>query len=548
MRIPCGLIFRRYLGLLSRQIVNYNLSKPPRLALWLILSQLLIVPFTRAALQIQVGQNFNGSDNSGNFISPADSDGAIGPEHFVEFINGIFAIYNKTNGANISRIGDDQFWLNAGVSFSPFDNISDPRLVYDPSVQRWFASQVDFDSSTGDPTELANRFLIAVSDTADPTGAWHGAAFVADPKSGFFADFPTLGLDANAVYLSGDMFSSNNPAGCTLWSIPKADLLINEKPAIITNATSFGIMSFDERGEILQPAICFDGSGVGNILAAGDIFVGTNLVASRILDAGTTNATLQPATVIAVEPYTYPIDASQPDGSSDLADNEARLSASTYTLGGILYAAQSVEIDNRAAIRWYRIDATNQTLIESGNITDPDLDLFFPSIAVTKNGVMLICCNGSSTNVPVSSYGFVGQTVNGASSFSGPQVLEAGTIPNYHAGFGESRWGDYSTTSLDPSDPSRFWTIQMIPLTSSTWTTRITEVLVIPQLTLTRSNANMNLSWPLFAEKYRLQSTTNLLGNWDFVPQTPATNASAETISVTLPAIGQQFFRLIESQ
>ena len=56
-------------------------------------------------------------------------------------------------------------------------------------------------------------------------------------------------------------------------------------------------------------------------------------------------------------------------------------------------------------------------------------------------------------------------------------TLQAGTIGNYHDGneiFGgapESRWGDYSATTSDPADPSRFWTIQMLPLTARNWAT-----------------------------------------------------------------------------
>jgi len=525
--------------------VNY-LSPSFRVVTLLTLWQLLFVSSGHASIQIQVGQNFAGSDNSSTFITPADSNGAIGPANFVEFINGAFAIYNKTNGATISRIADYQFWANAGVT-NVFDNVSDPRIIYDPTVQRWFASAVDFDSGAGDPTDFANDFLIAVSDTVDPAGPWHGVSFVADPKTSFFADFPTLGVDSQAVYLSGDMYSSSIPAGCTLWSIPKSDLLINQTPAVITNATSFGVMNYSERGEVLQPAICFDGSGVGDVLGVDNISGGNTLIDSEVLDGNTMNASLPPATVIPVDDFTEPIDPTQPDGSANLADNEARLSASIYTVGGILYVAQSVEVARRAAIRWYRIDVTNQTLLESGTITNSDLDLFFPSMAVTKNGVMLICCNGSSINVPVSSYAFAGQTVNGVTSFGNPVLLQAGTIPSYQDGRSESRWGDYSTTSLDPSDPSRFWTIQLLPLTFGTWVTRITEVLVVPQLTITVSGGNVNLSWPLFAANYQLQSTTNLLSDWAMVSQTPTTNA--EQISVTLPAsASQQFFRLVESR
>jgi hypothetical protein len=526
--------------------VKYLLrSQFPRVVTFLAFWQLFFIPFSQASVQVQVGQNFAGSDNLSSGISPADSNGGIGPQHFVEFINGEFAIYNKTNGATISRFSDTEFWANAGVNLPFTESISDPRIIFDPTVQRWFASQVDFDGTGGDPTSLANDFLIAVSDTADPTGTWHGGSFVADPKTAFFADFPTLGVGSNAVYLSGDMFSSGNPVGCTIWSIPKADLLINETPAVITNATCFGVMNYSDRGQILQPATCFDGTSAGDIVAAGDMFIGDTLIASKVLDGNTTNATLQSGIVIPVEPFHYPYDPAQPDGTTNLSDNESRLSANLYTVGGVIYAAQSVETNDHAGIRWYRINASDYTLLESGTITNDDLDLFFPSISATKNGVMLICCNGSSTNVPVSSFAFIGQTVNSTSSFSGPVLLQAGTIGDYQDGSFESRWGDYSTTSLDPSDPSRFWTIQLLPLTSSDWVTRITEVLVVPQLAITTSTTNVNLSWPLFAANYQLQSTTNLLGAWSFVPQTPSTNS--EQISVTLPHNGsQQFFRLIE--
>jgi hypothetical protein len=522
-----------------------NISHPHRILLLLALWLLWLVPPAQASVQVRIGQNFAGSDNTTTFIAPADSNGAIGPEHFVEFINGTFAIYSKTNGALINWIYDTDFWFNAGVAIPFFFNISDPRIIYDPTVQCWFASQVDFDGTAADPTDFANHFLIAVSDTADPNGSWRGVAFIADPKTSFFADFPTLGVDSNALYISGDMFASGTPVGCTIWSIPKSDLLINHNPPIITNATSFGVMSYDDRGEILQPSTCFDGSSAGDILAAGNIFVGNRLVASKVLDGNTTNAALQPPVSIAVDDYTYPIDPVQPDGSSNLSDNDARLSAKVYTVGGILYAAQSIEVGTRAAIRWYRISATNYALLESGTITNADLDLFYPSISATANGVMLIGCNGSSINVPVSSFAFAGQTVNGVTTFGDPILLQAGTVSGYQDGSPEPRWGDYSATSLDPSDPSRFWTIQMLPLTSNHWMTRITEVLIVPQLAIARSGTNVNLSWPLFAANYQLQSTTNLLSAWSFVPQSPTTNG--DTISLTLPeSASQQFFRLVE--
>ncbi|HLX96592.1 MAG TPA: hypothetical protein VKU37_12680 [Verrucomicrobiae bacterium] len=48
----------------------------------------------------------------------------------------------------------------------------------------------------------------------------------ADPDNSYFADFPTLGVDSNAVYLAGDMYhGTNNSLGTSLTMIPKAGVL-----------------------------------------------------------------------------------------------------------------------------------------------------------------------------------------------------------------------------------------------------------------------------------------------------------------------------------
>ncbi len=279
---------------------------------------------------------------------------------------------------------------------------------------------------------------------------------------------------------------------------------------------------------MLQPASCFDGSSSGNILAAGDLGYDfqahSNLVASTVLNAGTPDAALAPATNIAVDGYIVPFDPPQPDGTTNVADNDARFSARVYTVGGVIFAVHNIEVDGRAAIRWYRINAANYALLESGAITDPDLNLFYPSIAANSNGVVVIGCNGCSSHTFISSYAYVGLTQNNITTFGHSILLAAGTV-NYHGGdefsspTGESRWGDYSTVSVDPSDPARFWTIQMLPIYDSStgsgdlWQTQVTELITsLPalQLTIALLGTNAMVSWPFYAADFQLQSTTNL--------------------------------------
>jgi len=237
-----------------------------------------------------IGQNFTGSSyETDSQATPPDANGAVGPDYFMEFINGEAAFYNKTNVDTPIRITDVSFWSQAGVNISSDAVVTDPRVIYDPVSGRWFASQVDASATATDPTHLANNFLLGFSDSADPSGSWHGFIFRADPTTGRFADFPTLGVDANGVYLSGDMFHDSTNVGCGLVSIPKAALLGTTN---ISSRTWFGVMPYASRGEVLQPAICFDGSSSGNILSMGALAA----PATRIRTSSLSPCKMPPAT------------------------------------------------------------------------------------------------------------------------------------------------------------------------------------------------------------------------------------------------------------
>src|SRR5205823_9307873 len=113
---------------------------------------------------------------------------------------------------------DAAFWQAAGLS--NISRISDPRMLYDPVTSRWFAVQITLNESTN------NRILIARSDTSNPAGPWKAVALTT--SNNLFADFPTLGLDANGLYVgtanyTNSSVTTNSNVG--LYSIPKADLL-----------------------------------------------------------------------------------------------------------------------------------------------------------------------------------------------------------------------------------------------------------------------------------------------------------------------------------
>jgi hypothetical protein len=503
-----------------------------------------------AQVVVAIGQNFTASTLGVDSTAvPPDSNGAVGPAHYVELVNGRFAVFDKNNGNKVKSTTDVTFWAQAGITLRSGWDVTDPRIVFDPTVQRWFASQVDFDPSGNVNT---NRFLLAVSTTADPTGTWKAVAIASDPGGNDFADYPTLGIDAQGIYLSGDMFDANsNPVGPSLVSIPKSGLLAN--PPVTTGMTWFGVMSYNQRGDVLQPAICLDGSGQGHVLSAASIgldlsgnFVTNNsLVSFRVQDVtGVPKATLTSSSVLTVPPYTVPLDPTQPDASSNLDDGDARFSACVYEVGGVLYAVHGTQVGNLAALRWYRIDPATQTVLESGTITDPVMDLFYPSIAANAGGTVMISYNGSSSSTFVSSFALIGNTVNGVTTFGQPVLLKSGSASYQNTdSTGTSRWGDYSATSVDPMDPNIFWTIQEVPSTASRWSTQVTQVLTgFPTLTSSLSGGNVVVSWS--GTVLTLQSTSDL-GNPQWTPVTQNLSTNNGVVTAALPISGaHDFFRL----
>ena len=542
----CG----RYSPLLGCGCRKIHGSLPSRVGLWLVIWSLFSSGAATAAPVLLIGQNFTASTlgvDSGSL--PPDSNGAVGPDHFVQFINGRYSVYNKTNATRLLSKTDLSFWSAAGVTIPSQWDVSDPRLIFDPRSQRWFAAQIDFDPSGIINT---NHFLLAISTTANPTGTWKGFAFLSDPGKVNFADFPTLGLDAQGVYLSGDMFDTNGvPVNSTVVSIPKEDLLA-VTPSI-AGRTMFTNLSYSSRGEIIQPAIAVDGTTGGNLLATGNLGLNfqphNTLKASTVLNTASEGAaTLSAATTISVPSYTVPLDPVQPDGTTNLDNGDNRFSASVYRVKGVLYGTHSIEVNNRAAIRWYRISATNYTLLESGTITDNQLDLFFPSIAANTNGTVVIGCNGSSLSTFVSAYAVAGTTVNGVTTFGSLRLLKSGAASFQNTGSdGTSRWGDYSATSVDPADSTHFWTIQMFPSSSSRWSTQVTELLTSgPRLSISRSGANLLICWQTTAPAFQLQTTSALSANPTWTPVTQTFTSGNQTCALVTPSSAQQFFRLLE--
>src|SRR5215831_14891321 len=128
---------------------------------------LATTPTADPAPVVTIGANFTGAafhTDPGIAVSPPDTDGAAGPTSFVELLNNLYRVYDKS-GALLQFTRLPEFWTSAGVTLDgqPFD----PRILYDPVSERWFAT------SSENPF-IPNDILLAVSRTSDPTPSLAG--------------------------------------------------------------------------------------------------------------------------------------------------------------------------------------------------------------------------------------------------------------------------------------------------------------------------------------------------------------------------------------
>ena len=419
------------------------------------------------------GLNFLGTtldDTTG--VIPPDTMGAVGLNEVVEMINGAFAVYDKTTGALISRVDLDTFWLSAGLP-SVQTGSFDPRIVFDPTVNRWFAASLDAPATA---SGAGNNILVAVSDTSDPSGTWSAFRFRGDTEFQSFNDYVTLGVDNAGVHLATINFPTAGPVDLSAYTIPKADLL-SATPTIanLTRMEDQPLNLFG--GGPLQPAIDFSSPDNRVAVLSANDNGGNTLTRTNIFTFGNF-AGLGGTTDIAVPVYAAPQNARQP-GAPAVENDAARFGSNVVEVNGSLWAAHAVDGTgtSNSAIRWYQIDVNTNAVLQTGVIENPNVDYFYPSIAVNDTGAVVIGFSGSGPTQFISSMAAFGSTTGGVTSFQSPVILAAGAADyNLTFGGGRNRWGDYSSTVVDPTDPNKFWTFQERVSSLNTWGVQITEI------------------------------------------------------------------------
>ena len=209
---------------------------------------------------------YDGASFGRNFVPP-DTIGAVGATQYMETTNGAYAVFNKMTGERTSLVSDVAFWAAAGQTGTNGDS----RVMYNAAANRWVA--VAFGANAKD-------LQIAVSDTSDALGSWKSTKFEGYAGFGFgaTADYPTLAMDRNAVYIGTNNFApktsggTNSFRGTTMNVIP-IDSLFNGVGPVTTNMTQIvtpynGAVGDPDRGFAPQGVNSSSAGTRGTVIAA----------------------------------------------------------------------------------------------------------------------------------------------------------------------------------------------------------------------------------------------------------------------------------------
>ena len=143
---------------------------------------------------------FEGVSNLDNFnifgfrVNPPDPVGDVGPNHYVEMINLVYAVYDKTGNLLVGPVDTGTLWADFPIEDCT-DPSGDPIVIHDQLEDRWLLSQFTT-RGLADPDAALLQLCRHLGDRRPdrrvlPLRVHHAG----DPDGGFFfPDYPKYGI------------------------------------------------------------------------------------------------------------------------------------------------------------------------------------------------------------------------------------------------------------------------------------------------------------------------------------------------------------------
>ena len=384
--------------------------------------------------------NFN-AHSSTDGSRPPDTHGAVGTTHFVEVTNSHIDMYTRQNTGPLP--------LAKSVTLATFfgyttETLFDPRVVYDSTWNRWIVTADAFAESS-----TVQRFFIAVSTTADPTGTFFIYNLNVTFFTGDFFDFPQLGIDQDAVLFTANIFNGTSYHGADFFSVAKAR---------IYNGLGFSVPVFTGLVGTLAPPIVRDQNSSTFLIASPP----SGATFSKYTASNTSKATTLTGPVsITVPSYSVPPAAPQAGTSGKLLDtSDSRFVNASTQSGNDLWQTHTIALGSFAAPKFYRLNTSTNTVSQSGfYFASATSDDFNASIAANDAGNCFVTWTSTDPSAAKNAQVRLSGKLSGdAGIAAGPLAFTSPTF--YHpSADNPERWGDYSAVTTDPLNAANAWLV-----------------------------------------------------------------------------------------
>ena len=434
----------------------------------------------------------------GNFTSrwmPPDTTGAVGRNHYVQMVNVSYAVFDKVTGALLAGPFDIQSLFKnlpdpTNSDLCRTNNDGDPAIVYDHIADRWVLTQFAWTK------DIAKGFFecVAVSKTPDPRGEYWAYSFRYET---LFVDYPKVALWPDAYYATYAIYdkpgSTGNLVGARICALDRKAMLngstarsvcLPDRPAsegLLLTATLEG----NTPPPTGSPAFAYGLGGDGKYLNLYRIRLNWDPSASIQLEGARVELPVETfSSLVCTEALGWPNCVPQPGTSTKLDAMPGRpmdrFAYRNFDTHQSLVANHTVGASGPAGVRWYEIRDPSGTPVvhQQGTVTPDATYRWMGSIAMDKFGNMAVGYSvGSASMAP-------GIAVSGRLSTDPPGTMPQGeTILQAGSGVQTgtdpevdyTRWGDYSSMTVDPVDECTFYyTNEYLKTTGgNNWSTKI---------------------------------------------------------------------------
>jgi hypothetical protein len=443
---------------------------------------------------------FEGISNQDNFnihggrVNPPDPVGDVGPHHYVEMVNLAFAVYDKQGASLVPPTAIGALWEGFAVEDCT-DPSGDPIVVYDQLEDRWILSQF---TTRGLAAAVPFYNCVAVSQTGDPTGAYFRYAFITQqddevPDCWFFPDYPKYGVWTHSYVLTTRDFGCIERYGISVYALEKRKMIAGDPNAravqfflelgpVPLHLIGDGLLPPDidghrrPRNDDAAPIVgtMDDGGGYGAP------FDGINLFDLKVKWRATPVASLELAAQLPVAEFDsiFPCAPTARDclPQPGITDPQQYLDVLSYrqrpmhrlayrNFGGheSLVTNQAVEArPATAGVRWYEIRRSGSknpvySVHQQGTFAPPDgVHRWMGSAAMDRNGNLAVGYSVVNDTTVFPGIRYAGRLATdplGDLSLGEATVIDGSGVQTTT----NSRWGDYTSMNIDPTDDCTFW-------------------------------------------------------------------------------------------